>query len=318
VNLSTEVDVTAVIPLLNEEPSLLELFARLEPNLDKLGSWEIIFIDDGSTDRSLEVLETLSGKDARIRIISFRKNYGKSAALHAGFKAAKGKYVITLDADLQDDPAEFEALISKLEEGFDLVSGWKKKRKDPLEKKLPSKLFNLVVSILTGIRLHDFNCGLKAYKHEVVKAVPVYGEMHRFIPALAHWEGFRVTEIPVQHHPRKHGSSKFGMKRYLSGFLDLLSVIFLVRFAKKPMHLFGLGGILFTVLGLVILAYLSYGWMHGIWIGDRPLFFLGILLMVFGVQSFSLGLIGELLTRYTADRGEYSIKQFIGFDQEPF
>ncbi|MBU1880720.1 glycosyltransferase family 2 protein [bacterium] len=311
-------NVSAVIPLFNEEPSLHELFTRLEANLSKMGNWEIIFIDDGSSDRSLEVLRTLHDREARVRIISFRKNYGKSAALHAGFKAARGQYVITLDADLQDDPAEFQSLIRKLEEGYDLVSGWKKKRKDPIEKKLPSKLFNSVVGLLTGIRLHDFNCGLKAYRREVIAEVPVYGEMHRFIPALVHWAGFRVTELPVQHHPRKHGRSKYGAKRYLSGFLDLLSVIFLVRFAKKPMHLFGLGGMLFTFAGLLILGYLTWGWMQGVWIGDRPLFFLGILLMVFGVQSFSLGLIGELLTRFTADRGEYSAKLFVGFDQEPF
>ncbi|MBU0517834.1 glycosyltransferase family 2 protein [bacterium] len=311
-------NVSAVIPLFNEEPSLHELFTRLEANLSKMGNWEIIFIDDGSSDRSLEVLRTLHDREARVRIISFRKNYGKSAALHAGFKAARGQYVITLDADLQDDPAEFQSLIRKLEEGYDLVSGWKEKRKDPIEKKLPSKLFNSVVGLLTGIRLHDFNCGLKAYRREVIAEVPVYGEMHRFIPALVHWAGFRVTELPVQHHPRKHGRSKYGAKRYLSGFLDLLSVIFLVRFAKKPMHLFGLGGMLFTFAGLLILGYLTWGWMQGVWIGDRPLFFLGILLMVFGVQSFSLGLIGELLTRFTADRGEYSAKLFVGFDQEPF
>lgn len=314
--MNEQINVSAVIPLYNEEPALRELFAKLRDQLMQLGNWEIIFVDDGSRDHSLEVLKELHETDARVRVLSFRKNYGKSAALNAAFNAARGKYVVTLDADLQDDPEEIPHLIKKLEEGFDLVSGWKKKRHDPLTKTVPSRIFNAVTSLLSGLKLHDFNCGLKAYRREVVKNLPVYGEMHRFLPALAYWEGFRVTEIPVKHHPRKYGRSKFGASRFLKGALDLSSVLFLTRFAKKPMHLFGVAGLLLTFAGTVILGYLSWGWLHGVWIGDRPLFFLGILLVVFGAQAFSLGLIGELLTRSQTDRKEYAFRAQLGFDRE--
>jgi glycosyltransferase involved in cell wall biosynthesis len=316
--LADEITLSAVVPLLNEEESLQELYRRLADSLTPLGNWEIIFIDDGSRDRSLQLLQNLHANDARVKVISFRKNYGKSAALNAGFRAAKGKYVVTLDADLQDDPAEIPNLVRKLEEGYDLISGWKKKRHDPIGKTVPSKVFNLMVRLLSGLRIHDINCGLKIYRREVVEVLPVYGEMHRFLPALAHWDGFRIGELVVKHHPRKHGHSKFGASRFLKGALDLVSVMFLVRFAKKPMHLFGLAGVLLALGGFLILAYLTWGWLHGIWIGDRPIFFLGILLLVFGAQSFSLGLIGELLTRFMADRRDYSFRLLLGFDQETF
>ncbi|MCX6640094.1 MAG: glycosyltransferase family 2 protein [bacterium] len=314
--MNSEVFISVVVPLLNEAESLQELYERLSQNLNKLGEWEIIFIDDGSRDDSLKILTVLHQRDPRVRVLSFRKNYGKSAALNAGFHIVKGRFIVTLDADLQDDPDEIPHLIKKLEEGYDLVSGWKKKRHDPISKTFPSKIFNLTTSLLTGLRLHDFNCGLKAYRSEVVSRLPVYGEMHRFLPALAHWDGFKVTEIPVKHHPRKFGYSKFGATRFLNGFLDLLTVLFLVRYTKKPMHLFGLAGALFTTLGIIILGYLTWGWLHGVWIGNRPIFFLGILLVVFGAQSFSVGLIGELLTRLHSDRREYSFKALLGIDQE--
>jgi glycosyltransferase involved in cell wall biosynthesis len=316
--LADEIALSAIIPLLNEEESLQELHRRLADTLTPLGNWEIIFIDDGSTDRSLELLRNVHSDDSRVKVISFRKNYGKSAALNAGFKAAKGKYLVTLDADLQDDPAEIPNLVRKLEEGYDLISGWKKKRQDPFGKTFPSRVFNLMVSLFSGLRLHDINCGLKIYRRAVIEGMPVYGEMHRFLPALAHWDGFRVGELEVKHHPRKYGHSKFGASRFIKGFLDLISVMFLVRFAKKPMHLFGFAGVVLGLAGFVILAYLSWGWLNGVWIGDRPIFFLGILLLVFGVQSFSLGFIGELLTRSMADRHDYSFRLLLGFDQETF
>lgn len=307
--------ISVVVPLLNEEESLTELVDLLKENLAPLGSWEVIFVDDGSTDRSFQVLEDLHRQDPRVKAISFRKNYGKSAALNAGFLAAKGRYVITLDADLQDDPNEIPSLICKIEEGYDLVSGWKKKRFDPITKTIPSKLFNFVTGVLTGLRIHDFNCGLKAYRREVIERLAVYGEMHRFLPALAHWDGFKVSELPVQHHPRKYGKTKFGPSRFLNGFLDLLTIQFLVRYKKRPMHLFGLAGFILSLVGFVILAYLTWGWLHGIWIGNRPIFFLGFLLVVFGAQSFSLGLIGELLTRSFTDRQEYEIRLQLGIDR---
>lgn len=314
--MANEVTISAVIPLFNEEGSLSELYARLVENLTPFQTWEIIFIDDGSTDGSLEKLRDIHNADSRVKVISFRKNFGKSAALNAGFQVAAGKYVVTLDADLQDDPAEIPNLIRKLEEGYDLVSGWKKKRRDPLSKKLPSRLFNFVTGLFSGLRLHDFNCGLKAYRHDVIEGLVVYGEMHRFLPALAHWDGFKVTEIPVVHHPRKYGSTKFGASRFINGFLDLLTIEFLVRYKKKPMHLFGTLGVLLTVAGFVILAYLTWGWLHGIWIGNRPIFLLGILLVVFGAQSFSIGLIGELLTRSFADKRESAFRLLLGIDTE--
>lgn len=315
--MADEITISAVVPLLNEEESLPELHQRLSDSLTSLDNWEIIFVDDGSTDRSLDVLKGLHQKDTHVRVISFRKNYGKSAALNAGFSAARGRYVVTLDADLQDDPAEIPNLVRKIEEGYDLVSGWKKKRYDPISKTVPSRIFNLVTGVLSGLRLHDFNCGLKIYRREVVEKLPVYGELHRFLPAIAHWDGFRVGEMPVKHHHRKYGRTKFGPSRFIRGFLDLLTVEFMVRYAKKPMHLFGLAGVLLTLAGFVILAYLTWGWLHGIWIGDRPIFFLGILLVVFGAQSFSVGLLSELLTRSLAERRDYSFRLLLGFDREP-
>jgi glycosyltransferase involved in cell wall biosynthesis len=313
---TSSVQISVVIPLLNEVESLPELHRLLTETLQAYAAYEIIFVDDGSRDGSLKVLQELHAADTHVRVISFRKNYGKSAALSVGFARARGEYIVTMDADLQDDPAEIPNLMRKAEEGWDLVSGWKKVRHDPMGKTLPSKLFNFVTGLMSGLRLHDFNCGLKIYRHEVVEELPVYGEMHRFLPALAHFDGYRVTEIPVKHHPRKYGKTKFGASRFLNGFLDLVTVLFLVKYLKKPLHLFGLAGLGLGMAGFLILGWLSWGWFHGIWIGNRPIFFLGFLLLVFGAQVFSLGLIAEMMTRAQADRREYSCRLLLGFDGE--
>jgi len=304
--------VTVVIPLLNEEESLQELSGGLERVLDRVapGRWDVLFIDDGSTDRSFDVISNIHTHNSRFRAIRFRRNYGKSAALGLGFEEAVGDIVITMDADLQDDPNEIPALIAKLEEGYDLVSGWKRKRYDPWHKTIPSKLFNSVTSMMSGVKLHDFNCGLKAYRSSVVKTVQVYGEMHRYIPALAHWEGFRVTEIPVQHHPRKFGSSKFGMSRFLKGFLDLLTVMFTTRYVKRPLHFFGTVGSLFALVGLGTDLYLAVEWyLKKTSLSNRPLALFGIAMIIVGVQLISIGLIGELIVKNNLQNERYSVRE---------
>ena len=305
-------DVSIVIPLLNEEESLGELYSIISEVADKNNlSIEICFIDDGSTDKSLDAIKELHQNNKNIKILSFRKNYGKSAALSEGFKLTSGEFIITMDADLQDDPAEIPNLINKLNEGFDMVSGWKKKRNDPLGKTIPSKFFNYTTSLLTGIKIHDFNCGLKAYRREVIKEIPVYGELHRYLPVLAHWRGFRVGEIIVQHHPRKYGVTKFGWRRLFHGFFDLLTVLFITRYRQKPLHLFGSVGLVSITFGLAILIYLSILWLQGYGIGDRPLLILGLLLVIVGMQSFSLGLIGEMITNSSDEEISYSIREKI-------
>lgn len=305
-------DVSIVIPFLNEEESLEELFSRIKKTADNSHlSFEVCFVDDGSTDNSLGVVKNLRKTFSNIKILSFRKNYGKSAALSEGFKLAEGDNIITMDADLQDDPAEIPNLIQKLDEGFDMVSGWKKKRHDPISKTLPSKFFNFITSFLTGIKIHDFNCGLKAYRRDVIKEIPVYGELHRYLPVLAHWRGFRVGEIVVQHHARKYGVTKFGWRRLFHGFFDLLTVLFITRYRQKPLHLFGTVGLISVTFGFAILLYLSILWFQGYGIGDRPLLFLGILLMIVGMQSFSLGLIGEMITNSKDEDVSYSIREEI-------
>ena len=268
-------------------------------------------MDDGSTDESVQRLLKKKKDHPEIKIIRLRKNFGKSIALSEGFKRAQGTIVITMDADLQDDPAEIPNLLKKLEEGYDLVSGWKKKRHDPITKTVPSKLFNFTTRFLTGIKIHDFNCGLKAYRNEVIKAIPVYGELHRYLPVLAHWQGFNVGEIAVKHHPRQFGKTKFGAKRFFSGFFDLLSVLFITRYRQKPMHLFGMFGLVNIFIGFVILLYLTILWFQGIGIGHRPLLFLGILLMIVGVQSFSLGLIGDMMISTRDTSPKFAVKEVI-------
>jgi glycosyltransferase involved in cell wall biosynthesis len=297
--MNSEIYLSVVIPVFNEEESLPPLCAKLRDALEPLQcSYEIIFVDDGSTDQSFAVIERLSGEYEGIRAVRFRRNYRKAAALAIGFKEARGEIVITMDADLQDDPSEIPRLLEKLDEGCDLVSGWKKKRHDPLSKTLPSRLFNKVTSMVSGIRLHDFNCGLKAYRREVCEdALPyLYGELYRFLPAIAHWAGYRVGEIPVQHHPRQFGYSKFGTKRLLNGFLDLMTITFVVRFMTTPMHIFGSLGLLSSFVGSLVCAYIALlRFEHGNIQNRQPLLLLGVLLIIVGIQFFSTGLLGDML-----------------------
>lgn len=304
--------VSVVIPLLNEEESLDELARKLEIVLDRVarGRWDVLFVDDGSTDGSWGVVDRLHARNPRFKGIRFRRNNGKSAALAVAFAEVDSDIVITMDADLQDDPNEIPALIDKLHEGYDLVSGWKRKRHDPWHKTMPSKLFNTVTSAMSGIRLHDFNCGLKAYRRDVVETVQVYGEMHRYIPALAHWEGFRVAEIAVQHHARKYGYSKFGASRFLKGFLDLLTVMFTTRYVKRPLHFFGTVGALFALVGLVTDGYLVTEWALGLTsLSQRPLALFGVAMIIVGVQLISIGLVGELIVKNNLERQTYAIRE---------
>ncbi|MBI4300347.1 MAG: glycosyltransferase family 2 protein [Chloroflexi bacterium] len=302
-----------VVPLFNEQDSLELLHNGLTRALRPY-TYEILFVDDGSFDRSLKVLQAIQLHDHHARVIRFSRNFGKAEALTAGFRESRGQVVVTLDADLQDDPQEIPRLLAGLEEGYDLVSGWKIHRKDPLSKTLPSRLFNRATSSVTGLHLHDFNSGLKAYRRPVIKKVQVYGEQHRFIPALAHWQGFRVTEIPVNHYPRLYGHSKFGMRRFLSGLLDLLTVLFLTRFSRKPLHLFGSAGLIALSAGMILGVYLSILWFAGDRpIGNRPLLMLAVLLIVMGVQFITLGLLGEMLTLSAAREGK-NIHHYDVFD----
>jgi glycosyltransferase involved in cell wall biosynthesis len=280
-------DISIIIPLYNEEGSLEELTKQIVQVLEDYNhSYEICFVDDGSTDDSLARIKNLKEKNQNIKILSFRKNYGKSAALSEGFKMASGEIIITIDADLQDDPAEIPNLIEKINDGYDLVSGWKKKR-----------------------HVHDFNCGLKAYRQEVIKEIPVYGSLHRYLPVLAHWKGFAIGEISVQHHARKHGVTKYGWRRFFDGFFDLFTVLFLTRYRQKPLHLFGFFGLTSLMAGFIISLYLTILWFQGYGIGSRPLLFLGILLIIVGMQSFSIGLIGEMITNLKDEEGSYSIRE---------
>ncbi|MEO9885081.1 MAG: glycosyltransferase family 2 protein [Balneola sp.] len=294
---TAEIDISIVVPLYNEEESLGELAEAIDKAIFAQYSYEIIFVDDGSTDTSFEVIRKLSAKNELINGISFAHNYGKSVALQAGFEQVRGKYVITMDADLQDDPDEVPEMIQMLKDGLDMVSGWKKERFDPISKTVPSKFFNFVTRKAAGIELHDFNCGLKAYKREVVDNIYLYGELHRYIPMLAKKEGFtRIGEKVVKHHPRKYGETKFGLSRFINGFLDLITILFVQRYFQKPMHFFGTLGIFLLIAGTGINAYMAVlRLFFDKGIGDRPLLFLGILLMVLGIQLLSTGLIGELI-----------------------
>lgn len=301
-----------LVPLLNERENLEPLLTKIQQALAPLGKqYEVIFVDDGSTDGSSQVLERLHAENAEVKVIQFRMNHGKSAALSIGFASASGQVIITMDADLQDDPAEIPNLLSKLQEGYDLVSGWKFKRRDPLSKTIPSKLFNRVTSLISGVKIHDFNCGLKAYRKDVTQNIQVYGELHRYLPVLAHWKGFKVGEIKVRHYPRLHGKSKFGLSRFINGFLDLLTVMFLTRYTRRPLHLFGVLGLILFLCGLVINMYLTYLWLHKVGIGHRPLLFLGVLLVMVGVQFILMGLIGEMITSQDRDESAYSIKKML-------
>ena len=301
---------SVVIPLLNEEESLNPLANEIRKAVKPLNiNYEVIFVDDGSTDGSLKVIKDICKQDKRFRYISFRKNYGKSAALHVGFKQVTGDVVVTMDADLQDDPNEIGNLLRKLQEGNDLVSGWKKKRFDPLIKRYSSRFFNYITRIMSGIKIHDFNCGLKAYRVEVTQSIKVYGELHRYMPVLADWNGFTVAEIPVTHHARRYGKTKFGISRFFKGFIDLVTVLFSTRYIKRPMHFFGFVGAFAFIIGFIVNGYLAYEWgFNHQALSNRPMLFLGMLLIIVGVQFFSFGLLGEMVVHNTMDEKEYIIK----------
>ena len=295
--------ISVVVPLLNEEHSLEALYQQITDALDSEGQpFEVIFVDDGSTDGSFGVLSQLNAETTNVVVVHLRRNFGKAAALQAGFLEAQGDVVVTIDADLQDDPGEIPQLLAKLDEGFDLVSGWKTRRNDPLTRRLFSRLFNWATTVVSGVRLHDVNCGLKAYRAEVLRGMRLYGELHRFIPILASYRGYRVAEIPVNHRAREHGRSRYGPERYLRGFFDLLSVTFMGRYRHRPLHLFGGIGLLMGAVGFVILLYLTVLWFWGEGIGHRPLLTLGVLLMVVGLQLVSLGLLSELITSQHEER----------------
>ena len=298
-------DLSVVVPSYNEAESLPTLADQIRAALDGAGlSFEVWIVDDGSDDGSWEVIERLHGEDDRFAGIRFRRNYGKSAALAAGFGRALGRYVATLDADLQDDPAELPEMVRRLRAGADLVSGWKRKRNDPWEKRLPSKFFNRITRWMSGIPLHDFNSGIKAYRREVIESVRVYGELHRYIPLLAKWEGFtQIEEQVVNHRERVHGTTKFGLERYLRGFLDLITVVFLTRFARRPMVFFGGLGTLGFLLGFLTLVYLTVEKLvYDQSIGGRPLLLFGVMLILLGAQSFLAGLLGEMVVRPEMER----------------
>lgn len=316
--------VSFVLPVYNEQPSLRALYEQISRVMDALpDDFELVFVDDGSSDGSFALLEALHREDRRVRVVQFRCNFGKAAAYNAGFEAARGDIVVTLDTDLQDDPDEIPRFIDKIDEGHDMVIGWKHEGKGPVGKSLPSRFFNLVVRRLTGIPLHDFNCPFKAYRSEVLQEIQVYGELHRYIPVLASARGFTLAEIPIRNLPRQHGKSHYGMERYLRGMLDLLTVIFITRFSKRPAHLLALGGIVAGLAGVGILAFFSVAHVlyragvltHVTWnIHDRPALSLGILLIIVGIQFLATGLLGELFvigtSRRVQDKG-YSIKRVV-------
>lgn len=310
-------DISVVIPLYNEEESLSELVDWID-RVMKAGdfSYEVLLIDDGSRDNSWEIIRKLSEADPVVKGIRFRRNHGKAAALNVGFRHAKGDVVITMDADLQDSPEEIPELYHMIaKERYDLVSGWKKNRKDPLSKTIPTKLFNRTTRMMSGIRLHDFNCGLKAYDRKVVQSIEVYGEMHRYIPVLARQAGFeRIGEKVVAHQARKYGSTKYGLERFMNGFLDLLTISFMTRFGKKPMHLFGLLGTFLFLIGLIIAGYLAYErlFFSVYQMTERPLFYFGLLAMILGTLLFIAGFLGELISRNAPDRNKYFIEERTG------
>jgi glycosyltransferase involved in cell wall biosynthesis len=308
-------DISIVVPFLNEEESLPELVEWIDRVMRENNlSYEVVMIDDGSTDRSWSLVQTLKDKYP-IKGIKFRRNYGKSAALNLGFEAAEGEVVITMDADLQDSPDEVPELRRMIvEDGFDLVSGWKQKRYDPLSKTIPTKLYNWATRKMSGIYLHDFNCGLKAYKKDVIKSVEVYGEMHRYIPVLAKWAGFKkIGEKVVVHRARKFGVTKFGLERFINGPLDLMSIIFVSRFGKRPMHLFGVLGFISFLAGFIIATYLTIAKFayNEYKMTERPLFYFGMLFMIMGTQLFLTGFIAELVSRNSADRNKYEVSERI-------
>jgi len=313
------IEISIVIPVFDEEGSLRELHSKLTRVLGGMNrTYELIFVDDGSRDTSLEILSEIFEVDPHSRVLSFRTNYGKSAALSVGFDEARGEIIVTIDADLQDDPEEIPRLVEKIDEGYDLVSGWKRHRKDPLTKTVPSKVFNTVTKWVTGLGLHDMNCGLKAYRSYVTDHIKVYGQLHRFLPVFAHKAGFRVGEVAVRHHPRVHGKTKYGAGRFLHGFLDLLTVVLITGYTTSPLHFFGTIGIFLSLVGFGINCYLT--WLRlsfGNIQGKHPLLMLGVLLMILGFQLISTGLVAEFIVRIGhRGRDEYSIKARLSHDDE--
>lgn len=307
--------VSVVIPVFNERESLQPLHERTRAALEAAGvPFEVILVDDGSRDGSAQVIQALAAGDARTRGILLRRNFGKAAALAAGFDVARGDVIVTLDADLQDDPAEIPRFLDRLDEGVDLVSGWKQHRRDPFGKVVASRIFNFATRLLTGVSLHDINCGFKAYRREVVEDIRLYGELHRFIPVLASARGFSVAELPVVHHPRAHGRSKYNFERYARGLIDLVTVLFLMKFRTRPAHLFGGLGLVFIAAGAAITAYLAWLWLRGEGpIGTRPLFALGLFLMIVGLQSATFGLLAEMVTHLVQrNRDTYVVRTEVG------
>lgn len=317
----SEPDVSIVVPLFNEDESLTELTRRIGEALNGIFSYEIIFADDGSTDTSWDVITGLAAADERIGGVRLRRNYGKSTALDQAFRRVRGRVVVTMDADLQDDPFEVPELVGMIDSGYDLVSGWKKIRHDPVSKTIPSRFFNFTTSLVTGIKLHDFNCGLKAYRREVVERLELYGEMHRYIPLLAYWDGYKkIGEKVVKHHPRKYGESKFGLSRFINGFLDLITLIFINRYLQKPMHFFGTLGVLSLVAGGIITAYLAVMRLfYDQYLTNRPMLLFGILFLVLGVQFFTIGLFGEMLYKHknSGDHQKVNLSGEISTGQQP-
>ncbi len=317
------INISVVVPLYNEDESIKELTEWISRVMQSHGfTYEVIMIDDGSRDDSWEVIQSLSTENSNIKGIKFKRNYGKSAALNVGFKQALGEVVISMDADLQDSPDEIPELYRMIkEDGYELVSGWKKKRHDPITKTIPSKFFNYITSIISGIRLHDFNCGLKAYKASLVKSIDVYGEMHRYIPAIAKWNGYtKITEKVVEHHARKYGVTKFGIERFLYGFLDLLSITFVSKFKKRPMHFFGLLGTLSFLIGTGFSTWIIGHKLYLNWylnqnarsVADQPLFFFALVALIVGVQLFLTGFLAEMVSLDTNKKGDYIIEEKIG------
>ena len=307
---ATEVDLTILVPVLNEAENMRPLIEKLVQDLKPLGkSYEVLVIDDGSTDGTFDQVRALAPSILGLRGIRFRRNFGKSAALSVGFREARGRVVVTMDGDLQDDSAEISRLLGKIDEGFDLVSGWKQNRQDSITKTVPSKLFNAVTSAVSGVPLHDMNCGLKAYRRDVTQTIHLRGELHRFIPVLAHWSGFRVGEIRTVHHPRIHGKTKFGVSRFLNGFLDLTAVMFLTTSSNRPVHLFGRVGIAFALAGVVVTVFYTWPWFLGEGLRLRPGLLFGLVLVILGIQFLSLGFLGEMIAGSRAEEPHYAIRE---------
>ncbi len=307
-----DLDVSVLVPVLNEAETVAELSRQVTEVLDGLGlSFELIFVDDGSDDGTPQRVKDVRHTDPRVKLIWLRRNFGKAAALSAGFDACRGRVIVTMDGDLQDDPKEIPRFLAALEEReLDLVSGWKKRRHDPISKTLPSKLFNGVTRTLAQVDLHDFNCGFKAYRREVLEQIHIYGELHRYIPVLASRRGFKIGEIEVEHHPRRHGVSKYGLDRFYKGLLDLITVLFITKYTRRPLHLFGAIGLLFLGAGFGVNSYLALRWLGGASLSNRPLLLAGVLLMVIGIQVLTTGLLGEMITfKNFRSSDSYSVKE---------